>query len=312
MPDNDRRVRRPLLIYLCVVVLTALLWVVVTLSERHVHSVTFRVEWQGVDTARYVVLHSDSTVTFDILSNGFMAISREQLSRWAALQIDARHDTLLSSEACVEALRRQFDLPGIHGITCRERQLALQLSARHVKGFVPQLKDVDVTFADPYALYGTIRLQPDTVWLYGSETSLAQIDRIETLPATLANVRETHTYQLALNPTWNTFPDVRVSTPEVSVTVPTARYTEKRYTLPLTLVGAPEGLQAHLYPNQVTVSLWVAEQDFVRLSKEQLQTCVRYEPQADEWKVSLMSFPSYVRLRGIEPETVRYVIIQSK
>ena len=310
MPDSDSRVRRPLLLYLCVVVVTALLWLVVTLSERHVHSVTFRIEWQGVDTARYVVTHADTSVTFDVLSNGFLAISRERLSRRYPLQIDARRNKMLTGEACSEALRNQFSLPGIHGITCREQQVSIRLASRCVKGFVPKLKGLDVTFADPYALYGTIQVEPDTVWLYGSDSSLAQIDYVETLPETLANVRETHTYQLPLNPVWQNYPDVRSSASEVSVTVPTARFTETEFTLPLTLVGAPEGLRAHLYPSQVKVSLWVAEQDMARLSKEQFRTHVIYDPMADAWKVVVVSFPSYVRIREIVPSSVRYVIIR--
>ena len=312
MPDSDSRVRRPLLLYLCVVVVTALLWLMVTLSERHVHSVTFRVEWQGVDTARYVITHADQTVTFDVLSNGFMAIAREQLSHRYPLVFNVRHDTLLTGEACVEALQAQFNLPGIHGITCREKSISIRLSSRGVKGFVPQLKGLDVSFAEPYALYGTIQMKPDTVWLYGSDSSLARISRVETQPATLANVRETRTYELELNPVWNSYPDVHASTSVVSVTVPTARYTETEYTLPITLEGAPEGLRAHLYPSQVKVSLWVAEQDVSRLSAEQFRAHVGYDPLADSWKVVVDAFPSYVRIRDIEPVAVRYVIIQNK
>lgn len=311
MPDSDGIVRRRLLSYLCVVVITALLWLMVTLSERHVHRVTFRLEWVGVDTAQYVVTHADRTVSFDVLSNGFLAISRERLSRREPLVVDVRRDTSLTADACVEALKQQFYLPGIRGISCRQAQVAIRLEPRHVKGFVPQLKGLDVNFDDPYALHGTLRVSPDTVWLYGSEASLANIDHIETQPVTLANVRQTHTYQLALNPTWSQYLDVRASTPTVSVTIPTARFAERSVTLPLTLEGTPKGLRARLYPSQVKVSLWVAEQDFARLTADQIQARVHYDPTLDMWKVSVVSFPSYVRIRSVEPEAVRYVIIQS-
>lgn len=310
MPDSDSRVRRPLLIYLCVVVVTALLWLVATLSERHVHRVTFCVEWVGIDTARYVVTHADRSVSFDILSNGFLALSRHRLSRNEPLVLDVRQDTSLSAEACIDALRNQFYLPGIHGITCLKDRVSIGLAPRHAKGFVPQLKDLEVSFDDPYALYGTLRVSPDTVWLYGSAASLACIDHVETQPTTLVNVRQTHTYQVALNPTWAQFGDVRSSTTKVSVKVPTARFAERKVVLPLSLEGAPQGVRAHLYPSQVTVSLWVAEQDFVRFSTEQMRARVHYDPSADVWKVAVVSFPSYVRIRGVEPDVVRYVIIQ--
>ena len=311
MPDRDNTVRRSLLIYLCVVVVTALLWLVVTLSERHVYRVAFRLEWVGVDSAQYVVTHADRTVSFDVMSNGFFAISRNRLSRRESFMVDVRRDTSLTAVACVEALRKQFNLQGVYGITFLQPRVSIGLAQRHVKGFVPQLRELNVNFDDPYALYGTISVSPDTVWLYGSESSLACIDHVETQPATLANVRQTHTYQLALNPTWSQYSDVRVSTPNVSVTIPTARFAERSVTLPLVLEGAPKGLRAHLYPSQVTVSLWVTEQDFARLSTDQIRARVQYDPSADVWKVAVVSFPSYVRIRSVEPEAVRYVIIQS-
>lgn len=312
MHDNYNGVRRPLLIYLFVVFVTAVLWLMVSLSERHSYAVTFRVDWQGVDTARYVVAHADRTVTFDVLSNGFLALSRARLSRSSPLVFDARHDTLLTNEALIEAFQKQFDLPGIHGITCHEGKVSIRLVSRCVKGFVPQLRGLNFSFADPYALYGTISVNPDTIWLYGSDSSLMRIDCLETQPATLNGVRETQTYHLALNPVWNNYPDVRVSSSTVEVTVPTARFIETDYTLPLTLKDAPEGLRAHLYPSQVKVSLWVAEQDRTRLSKEQFRAHVVYNPQVDEWDVVVAAFPSYVRIRKVEPESVRYVIIKNK
>ncbi|KWW31185.1 MAG: hypothetical protein AUK63_458 [bacterium P3] len=312
MTDNyGSTVRRPALVYLCVVAVTALLWLMVSLSERHPYRATFRISWTGVDTARYAVLQADKSVTFDIVSNGFLAFSRARLSRREPLVLDARRDTLLSPDACVAALQRQFSLSGVHGIRCREKQICLRLAERRAKAFVPQLTGVNVSFADPYALYGTISVEPDTVWLYGSEASLAQVERIGVKPATLANVRDTRSYQLALDPVWLNFPDLHVSSPVVSVTIPTARFTEKRFTLPLTLVGAPEGLSAHLYPGQVDVLMWVSEQDYSRLEDSQMQAQVLYAPGDETWKVIISSFPAYARIRSVTPETVRYVIIQS-
>lgn len=309
MPGSSS-IRRPFFFYLCLLAATVGLWLVVTLSERRVHTVTYRIEWVGIDTARYVVKHADTSVSFDILSNGFLALSRAYTSRREPLRLDGRRDTVLSADSCVAALDRQFSLPGVHGISCRAPQVSLRLLSRHVKAFVPQLRGLEVTFADPYALYGTLDVEPDTVWLYGSEASLEHITELATRPTALANVRGTRDYEVELEPVWEQYPDLRVSTTSLQVTIPTARYTERHFSLPLQLEGAPQGIRAHLYPSQVEVSVWVAEQDFARLSADQFQACVFYDPKSSEWRVSLVSFPSYVRLRSIEPETVRYVIIK--
>lgn len=311
MPNNHKA-RRSLLFYLGVVVATAILWLFVTLSEHHSYSTKVTVQWRGVDTARYVVVRADTSISYNIVSNGFLAIGRIYAVRHTPLVIEATSDTVVSAADCVSSLMRQFGFVGVHEISCRTEGLSLTLAERAAKPFVPEVRGVDVGFAHPYALYGDIKVWPDTVWLYGSAESLAKIGSIHTVSTVLANVRTSAEYDVKLDPVWQAYPDIRVSTPVVRLTVPTERFTEKRFSLPVALLDKPDDGNVRLYPETVEVTVMVAEKDYAYIDSSQIVAAVRYNNQSDQLPVFFPQFPSSARIKSVEPEQLSYVLIHQR
>lgn len=301
--------RYPHLIYLVVLLLTALLWLGISLSDHRVFPVTFRVVWDGVDTNRYVTVHADREVTFDIQSNGFLALARARSSRRFPMHIQADYDTIISNTACCRMLMRQFGFQGVHNITCRT-PLQLTLKPRYSKAFHPDVSSLSVSFAEPYAIYGTPTVEPDTVWLYGSSQSLDKIKKIAVKPTFFPYVRETRTFKVPLEPVWEQYPDLRISHRTVSVTIPTERYSERTFEVPIKLDNAPSSMNVRLYPTHVRLTVWAAEKDQIHLNGDQFGVQVTYHPSADRLPVTVSHFPSHVRIRSVEPEEVSCVIIK--
>ena len=52
-----------------ILVITAIIWLIVTMSEHNDYPLSVRVEWVGYDTARYVVTHADTLLPLTIRSN---------------------------------------------------------------------------------------------------------------------------------------------------------------------------------------------------------------------------------------------------
>lgn len=308
MPSSTRR--HNVIVYLLTLFLTAILWLVILLSDHNTYPVRVSISWQGFDTVSNVVVQADSVLTLDIVSNGFSAFSRNRQSRRQVVVIHTTGDTLIKTADCVDSIVRQMDFSGIHGVTCRQESIRLRLKHRYYKKFVPQLRGLDVTFAEAYGLYGDIIVSPDTVKLYGSKESLEKIHELYTLPMELKNIQGSKTYKVPLSPVWKQYPDVRVASKMVDVSINAERYAEKTFKLPLAVEGGDTSVRVKLYPETVEVDVWISERDYSKISDDMFQAKVVYDTSMLQWGVVLSQFPGYARVKTIRPETVQYVVIK--
>lgn len=97
---------------------------------------------------------------------------------------------------------------------------------------------------------------------------------------------------------------------EVQLVVGVEEYTERSYRVPVQVRGLDSGSVAKLYPQQVEVSFWVAERDFTRVSEEMFEAGVNYDPEESQWKVEVKRFPEFVRIKGVKPSAVQYVLFR--
>ena len=155
-----------------ILVITAIVWLGVTMSEHNDYPLEVKVEWVGYDSARYVVTHADTLLPLTIRSNCFLAIGRYQTVKHQRYQISVTSDTVIKvGEALFEDLLNQFAFHGTHGVKSSTEKLSLSLVEQGSKGFVPQLRNVDFDFAEQCGLSGNPTIEPDTVWLYGNPSN---------------------------------------------------------------------------------------------------------------------------------------------
>lgn len=305
---------RPLMIIL---VITVAIWMAWAMSESQSYSTRVRVEFVGIDTARYAIVSRDSVVSLDITANGYNTLSRYFDSKRRVVSIDMRKGHLMpnrasiSMTAVIDEVRRQFDIPISTPVSSRIDSLRVYYSPRIKKGFVPKLAHVDISFSDGFGLNGQPYMLEDTIWLYGSRESLSRISSLETAPARYSNLHATDTLILPLNPVWERYPDLHVSSGSVSLVVPTSAYAEHVFSLPVHTSAADTSMQIKLYPENVKVwALTPILDNYEPLSEDQLRCSISINMNDDHAKVHVSRFPSYVRIKKIEPETIQYVIIK--
>lgn len=288
---------------------TTVLWFGVSLSEKRSHTLSFNLQWVGYDSIANVVRYADSTASFTFTANSYTVMRLKHRSRQTPLTLNVLSDTTLKGTLLAALLEEQFPISGISDLNSQKASVSLRLVPRKHKTLVPQLRGVEVAFAYPYALYGTPRIAPDSVVVYGSEESLAAIETISTQPLTIPNVGRTATYSIPLEDLSSRFPDVRLSVSNVSLRLPTQPYVEKSYTLPVSVKNMDDTKQVRLYPETVKVTLWVAECDVERLKEGDLAATVEYNTTQPQWSVSVDRFPAYARVKKVQPSDVQYVVI---
>lgn len=107
----------------------------------------------------------------------------------------------------------------------------------------------DVSFRPQYMPASPIRLEPDSVTIYGEASRLEGIERVTTAQLRLVDVHEDSRGTLRLQ----RIKGVRMSTEEVSYVLDAERYVEVRATLPLEVWNAPPGKHLQVFPSQAEV-----------------------------------------------------------
>ena len=315
--------RRNARAFMVVLMTTFLVWFGASMSDEKEYYSTLPVDYIGYDTAQYALVSADTMVTIAIRSNGFRAVGRSFYMPDKRLSVDigslignmadsveASHITL-RTDKLQEAFVEQLHLPGHATVYATDEKLHLVVAQRRRKAFVPQLRNVDFTFTMGRGVYGEPVITPDTVFLYGSLESLERVEQLTTAPATIANVAESRTYILQLDPVWQRYPDLRVSTPNIQVYVPVEEYTENSYMLPLHFHMADTAMKVRIYPMEVRVSFWVAKKDYSRTRPEDFKAVVTCHSAAfSSARVVLSEFPDYVRIKSISPDTAQVLIIK--
>ena len=297
-----------------ILVITALVSLSQLLADRSNYALQVRIAWEGVDTARYAVVYADTVLPLTVNSSGYQAIVRHFTVPDKQYRIRVHGDTTVTvGRLFIDAVVDELQLKDISSAESQVQSLRLHLTAREAKAFRPNLRGIDMQFDEHYGLMGETRIEPDSVWLYGSAESLGRITEIHTLPAHVEGLKDSCSLTIALDPTWRRYADLRTSTDSITLHVPVTHFTEKRISVPVQFRCEDDQVRARLYPDRVEVTLWVSDQEFDHLLPDMVQAEVRYDAalMPSMLDVRVASFPSYARVKSVSPSVLQYVIIKN-
>lgn len=116
---------------------------------------------------------------------------------------------------------------------------------------VPVDVPVSVQCRSQYMQSGGLKVNPDSVTVYGEDARLDAIDRIRAPRLSFSDVHESKHGVLRLSHP----KDVRLSAEEVTYELPVSRYVELRETFPVEVWNAPAGRTLQVYPSSASVVL---------------------------------------------------------
>ena len=271
-----------------------------------------KVEMTGYDTVRYAVLHADTAATLRVETDGYRAFLLSMRHYEPTLQLPVNGEGeqyAVAAEELYDILRNGVN--GIKGVSGSIDSLRLVLAERSHRTYRPGLDGVEFAFAEQYGLYGQPTVTPAEVTLYGPEEVLNGIDELPVAKATVADIKASGSYTLPLEPVWKSYADVHPSCSEVTVYVPVEAYVEREFRVPIKVTDADTNVELRLYPSEATLRVWVAKRDLQRTPE--FEVAIDYsDVVARKEKIAprLVSFPSYVRPRSMEPQEVQCVIIK--
>lgn len=114
---------------------------------------------------------------------------------------------------------------------------------------VPIHAVVSMDFKEQYMPVGELKLSHDSVLVYGNESRLIMVDRVETDPVYLYSLCDDVYGEVQLKQ----IKDVRLSLDKVTYSLSVTRFVEQRVKIPVRIEGAPEDVQISVYPASATL-----------------------------------------------------------
>lgn len=315
--------------FFAILVLTVLVWLAMAMSEKKEFSFPVKVVMSGFDAKRYAVVNADTTMMLQMESTGVRALLLSLKKEPLTFVLDIKNDAvrrysrqrgavtdLFRTVAIADLsvpLSDMLSSEGVRFLGSTKDSLQLVLNERESKVFRPELNNLKINFADGFGLYGEPLVSPTEITLYGSPEVLAAITQVSVCPEVLNDVRETSTYSVAIDTSWKKLGDVFCSANMLTVNIPVKRYVEQHYTVPVTVMGADSSHNLHLYPERVTLHVWVAQDDLASVTADRFAVSANYDDilsGRQRLRLYVNRFPRNVRIRKIEPEEIEYVIIK--
>lgn len=294
-----------------------------TMSDVKPFREVYAIHYQGLDTARYVVVQRDTTLAINVSSNGFQALRRSlkksrpvtfDVTRWQRQQmLHSTGDIQLSMNTIdlLEDIQRQLPMRGVSNVEPLASTLSVVLSERESRRFAPIIDSVEFVFDGTCGLSDSPVVTPDSVVLYGSRASLDKISELRASSQSIGPIHRSGKHRVQLYPVWRQYPDLRISSPYVVVSLPVKKFIEKTVQVPVEFRTEEKIAEAHLYPAAVDVVFWITEEEYNSVDANHFQAIANYTADAgNQLEVLISQFPANVRIKEVKPKEVQYTIIK--
>ena len=179
--------------------------------------------------------------------------------------------------------------------------------------FTEQEKSVAVVFAGEvlpaaeYQLVGSPAISRKTMKIYGQDKVLNSIDTLYTEPVTLSELTDTTDVRIAM-----ALPKgIRAEEDSISMRIIAERFTEKKFIIPIQVIGLPEGYRLRLFPSEVEVSVRVGMPHFNEVLPTDIKAVCVYSPErTDKLDVELRYKNQYITSAWVYPGVVEYMLEQ--
>lgn len=163
----------------------------------------------------------------------------------------------------------------------------------------------EIAMADEYQMVGNPSLDRTRVKVYGQDQVLAHLDTLYTEPVELSDVSDTLMQRVAIVRPKN----VRTEIDSVTLTVVSERFTEKKFTIPIHVIGVPENQHIRLFPQTVEVNVRVGISHFSQVNSHDIQAICSYSSQrTDKLNVELRYTNPYITEAWAYPVVVEFLL----
>lgn len=177
---------------------------------------------------------------------------------------------------------------------------------------VPVAADLRLSFSDQFQLYDSIKLNPDSITLFGVKSILDTTYSIKTEHQTVRNLKESKLITLKIIKP-KTKPPVTLSTDTVIAELKVERFTEAEIEVPISN-NSKDGVNFRTFPDKVKLTCRVAMREYERLDPSLFSVTINAKEAAASQnnlaEIVITRQPSFARVIRINPDKVEFLILK--
>jgi hypothetical protein len=317
---KDEKFRQRLSIFLVCLVISVIIWFTIKLSDEYDTVIQIPVTYTHVPKNKVLTYASDTVLQVEILEKGSDILRMLYLQELTPTSVSLRflpvypkgeeYQGFITPSILINEIERDQNLLG-KIISISPDTIYLSFEPEKTRR-VPVTASFDITFEKEFMRYGPAVFTPDSVTVKGPEKKIDEVDF-----ASLGVIKSEQLNQNfegeksfpkdSANRYLSFYPD------KVSFSIPVEKFTEAEMEVPVKIVNT-NGLKVKTFPDKVRVFYTVALKDYPKVEPGMIFAVADILKvnlaDEDKIKVSMESYPSFIRINKIEPEKVEFIIVK--
>lgn len=314
------RFSRKLNVFLVCLIISVIIWLLISLSKNYSTEVEFPVEHYGFPQDRVLIDPLPQKLTLEVNSHGFELLTYKLFSRKDPVQVDMgklryrdrgeRRKAYLPTRELLDRLSQQF--PDNTRIEDVDPDTLFVSMAPREKKKVKVLPELNVEFREQYRMAEEVEVTPSKVELSGPSTILDTTHTVRTNPLVLKDLHENQEEEVGLL-TDSISEKVEAEPSKVRLRIRVNEFTEGKARVPLQYENVPDQFTLKTYPDSVTVHYLVGFENYEKVEREMFEAYVPF-PEGQSRKeqeridIELKDHPSFIDILRLEPERVEFII----
>ncbi len=314
-PESVRSNQRLVIFAVCLFI-ASILWFLNALSKSYTTNISYPVKYVNLPKNKFIINEPPRKLQFRVNAHGFTLL-RYKLSLAftpvvlnIATIMDENHipeggSINIQSGSILDKITGQIS-SDIHILDVRPTSLQLMFDSLESR-IIPVGSRIEVQFMTRFGQSGDLNIIPPEVEITGPRALVEKTDTLFTQFRLFKNIESNLEKQLLLE-----IPSqLTVNPKKVVVKVPVDEYTEKSFTLPITIRSLPEGTHVRLFPQEAELSFSVGLRQFSEITSDTLVVFVDWkdiENGITNLPLYNTEIPEGIKSVKILPQHVEYLI----
>jgi len=306
-----------LFVFLIFVIIATIFWFLNQLEQEYETNVTLPVRYTNFPEDKILVNDLDKYFDIRVKGFGYKLLEYKISNKFLPFVIDVNSITM--------RMYSRKDYVKFYALTKNlsdkiEQQLSSELQiitiqpdtlffdfADRIHKKVPVVSRVKPLPASQYMIKDQILITPDSITISGANPIIDTINQVYTKKVEINDLTQNFQEFVAIQ----RYDNVDYSDEKVKISITIEKFTEGNLKVPLKVKNVPDSLILRTFPDEISVSYFVALSDYDKVLPQFFDAEVDYNDiniNNNKVKVRVTNWPDYIRSLRFYPQAVEYLI----
>lgn len=306
-----------LVVFLFFVFLSTIFWFLNKLDQEYETEITLPVHYSEFPSDKILVNELPDFFKLRVKSHGYKLLEYKISNRFLPFPINVNGLTLRfnsrKKDDQLYTLTKNLNVDIKRWLDSEIEILAISPDSLHfnfadrIFKKVPVKSNLKIVPATQFMVRGDVNFSPDSITISGADPIIDTINEVYTTKKDIIELNTSYSKEIALEE----IEAVNFSADEVDVSIQIENFTEGTKKVKLNIINVPDSIILRTFPNEISVSYFVALSDYDKVLPQLFEAVVDYNDlKSNESKltVKMVNSPDYINTMRFNPEEVEYII----